>query len=257
MGIEDFYLSNSMLRDWEDMCKIQWKDKWLNGNSHYDIDHKQAVRWGIFFETLVIGSGMGGKTIELTKEERDSVYYERIKIQAKRCREYLDMQGGKIIGRQLPLKAEFEHNGSIVKASGNIDIRYQYVDVTKSNIDLKLTGKTDNTFGKFAWGSPERMDMSQMIQYALLCFLVYGEVVKSQYWVFDTSPAMEFLPINVIISDWAMEAHKERLARVYDEITESMILDYWQPVNTWANCRDCPIECKHRVLMPEFINIEK
>lgn len=246
-----------MLRDWEDMCPIQWKSKWIDKNPAFDIDDKEVIRWGIFFETMVIGMGMGGKTVELTPEERKSVLYQRIKDQAKKCKEYLDLLAGKIIGRQQELKAEVEFEGQMIPISGNLDVIYQFVDLSIAIIDLKLAGSTDSTFGKFAWGAPDKMDMSQIIHYKLLYAIVYNKETKSQYWVFDTSPAMQCVPLNVIVSEHTTYKHIERCAKVYNEITESIAINYWEPKNTFKNCNGCPVACAHQRLMPEFIEVNK
>lgn len=255
-----FWLSNSMLRDWEDMCPIQWKARWIDKDPRMEIEGQEGspMRWGVFFETMVIGSGMGGKTIELTATEKKSVMYERVKEQAARCRKYLKVFGGKIVGRQEYLRAVIDVNGQKIPIAGNLDIRHSFGDIG-GIIDLKLTGDSDNTFGKFAWGDPGRMDMSQIFQYKILYQETFAPtyVPYTHYWVFDMRAEMKVSLLDVVIDPLSEEAHKFRLAKAYNEICASLALDDWIPKNTFNKCNVCPIKCEYERIMPEFIQISK
>lgn len=262
MKEEILYLSNSMLRDWESLCPIAFSKRWFGTDEEkalFSLDEVQVIRFGVFFETLCIGSGVNGKTVELTPKEKNSVYYERIKNQAKLCREYLKAMDGKMVATQEYLKGSFVWLGQTIYICGNIDIRWRFSDGRGANIDLKSTGDTENTFGDYAWGKIEKMDISQMEQYSLLYFLNFGEWPESYYLVFDLSKAEKFVPIKVNISEWSIEEHKERVAKAYNEITECMMLDYWEPKNTYSNCKTCPLNqtCKYANKFPEIVQINK
>src|SRR5690606_7743590 len=85
-------LRYSMLKDWRSLCQLAFKARWFGTTEEkqlMSLDHVQAIRWGVYFEQLVWGTGMGGKTIELDPKEKSSVYYERVKKQAKEARRIL------------------------------------------------------------------------------------------------------------------------------------------------------------------------
>lgn len=249
-----FYLSNSKLHDWEKMCPIEWKAKHIDKSVEWK--ETQQMRWGTFFETLVIGSGVGGKVIKLSAQEMNSVYYERVKAQAKKCRGYLKLYGGEVKSRQEYIRGIIHYNGQDIAIEGGLDIRYWIGDERRIVIDLKLTGDTENEFGKFSWGSPEKMDLSQIIQYTTLHQLKYGgDYPEGEYWVFDNGTEMKEKLITVDISETTRLFHFQRLADAYNEILFSLQMDDWTPKNTYENCSKCLAPCKFRRIMPEFYKI--
>ncbi len=257
MDSASFRISNSMLRDWEEICPLVWKSRHVDETLAWK--ESQPMRWGTHFETLVIGSGVKGKTVTLTPEEKKSVVLKRIEKQAKDCRSYLRKLGGKIVGKQVYLDADVvDSDGQTIPIMGGLDIRYQFKDGTIAIIDLKLTGDVDNDFGKFAWGKPETMDPSQLAQYGLIEFAKTGVWPITQYWVFDSGPKMKQKLINVNFPDHVRFQHIERVSKAYNEITIAWEMDMWMPHNTYENCSVCPLRenCIHRRLMPEIIEID-
>ena len=256
------YLSQSMLKDWTKMCHLAFSKRWF-GDEHekklFSIDDRQPVRFGILFETLVVGSGVSGKVIEWTDKEKRSVYYDRIHRQAKLCRQYLKDMGGKILQAQDYIQTSFEHEGSTYYIQGNIDVRYGFDDGRQAVIDLKSTGCTDNTFGEHSWGNLEKIDTTQLEHYSLLVQQKFGIDPEAYYLVFDISKEEKFVPIQVSISEQAMYEHKERVAKVYREISEAIMLDYFEPNNSFSNCKSCPLNttCKFANPYPELSYIDK
>lgn len=262
MKQERLYLSQSQLKDWEELCPVAFKARWYGSDEEkelFSLDELQVIRYGIHFETLVVGSGMGQKTIEWTDKEKKSVYYERIRRQAKLCRDYLKDMGGKILAAQDYIQTSFEHEGGTYYIQGNIDVRYGFDDGRQAVIDLKSTGDTDNTFGKFAWGRIESIDTTQLEHYSLLVQNKFGVDPEAYYLVFDISKEEKFVPIQVSISEQAMYEHKERVAKVYREISEAIMLDYFEPNNYFSNCKSCPLNttCKFANPYPELSYIDK
>ena len=105
-----------MLKDWEELCPIAFKARWFGTDEEkklFSLDEVQVIRYGVLFEMLVVGTGMGGKKLEWTDKEKKSVYYERIKRQAKLCRDYLKSMGGSILAAQDYVQTSFEHEGVI------------------------------------------------------------------------------------------------------------------------------------------------
>lgn len=252
-----FYLSQSALKDWKSMCPIQWREKWKKYENEEDnpwyIGDRPVIRLGNWYEQQVIGISRGGKTTELTTTERKSAKGRYAASQAKLTKEWLRSLPGKIRGVQQELKAEFWHNGTLVKIIGNLDIDFAYDNGTPLVIDLKLTGDRDTTFGYFKWGDIENMDITQMKQYKLLSWLNYGIEPETKYHVIDVSTKMKVGLFNIIISDQTMEEYKDLLAEVYKEIAESFMLNVFEPKNTYDNCSICPIasQCKFRNEKPD------
>ena len=252
-----FYLSNSMLTDWNSMCPVEWKERWIDKNPAYELD-SIAIQLGNAFEQNVIGMSVGGKVTEPSPELKKNASYPRMLEQAKRCRRYLKDLGGKIIGRQTYLFSEVQDvNGNTIYICGNLDILYEMPDGHRIIIDLKFTGDTENTWGDFAWGKPESMNLSQSIQYSLLHKCVYPQLPTPEfiYSVWDHKPAMRFLPLRVKISDQAFDDHIENLSMAYFEITDSMMFDTWTPTPSFDKCSQCKVPCKYQVKYPEVKEI--
>lgn len=261
-----FRISNSKLHDWESMCPIAFKAKHIDKDPKFQFEPSIEMEWGNYFETLVIGAGIGGRVFDFEtsphgKTMKTSVHRERVEEQAKACRRYLRLLGGKMKSKQEYIQAEIEDfEGVVIPIEGTLDILYAFIDAKLRVIDLKFTGDTENDFGKFAWGHPEKMDLSQIIQYSLLVKLKYEleELPESQYWVFDKDADLKQKLINVTISQGALDAHIERLSEAYNAITMAMTFNDWPHKNTFENCSKCPLNetCKFARIMPEYYEVE-
>lgn len=258
----EFYLSQSKLRDWDEMCPIEFKKKHID--KKWDFEPTEEMDWGNYFETLVIGGGINGafsfdKSIHGPKMLK-SIHKERVEIQAKLCTDWLKMNGGKVYQRQEYIRTEVrDASGQLIPIEGTLDVTYMFMGGQMAVIDLKLTGDTENDFGKFAWGAPEKMDLTQIIHYGLLLKLKYelDYFPITQYWVFDKGKDLKNKLINVKVSESALYYHIERLSQTYNEIATSMVMDDWKAKNTYENCVKCQVEnCKFKAVMPEFYEIE-
>lgn len=260
--MEPLRISNTMLRDWEDLCPLVFKARWIDKTLEWK--ETQPMRWGTYFETLAIGSGVGGKTVKLTSVEEKSVLNDRIKAQAKKCKQWFKDRGGKVIAFQRYQNAEIvDSEGQTIPIMGGMDVEYLFNEPEEGPkagiIDLKFTGDNDSTFGKFAWGKPETMDMSQAIHYALIQQYHTGEYPRFEYWVFDGKPDLKAMMMNVNVADYTITEHIERVSKAYNEITMAIDFLGFLPRNTYKNCSTCPInkDCKHRRTMPELIEVYK
>lgn len=255
-----FYISNSKMHDWESMCPITWKAKHID--KIIEFSPTEDMEWGNYFETLVIGSSIGGRVFDFTDDPMHVKMYKsefraRVEAQAKDCRRYLRALGGKIIPQEYIQAEVADASGQMIPVEGTLDVRCLLKDSTRRMvIDLKFTGDTENDFGKFAWGSPERMDLSQIKHYGMLDQIKYGgEYPETQYWVFDKGKDLKQKLINCEVTEFALIDHIDRLSRVYNEIMECIVMDDWPPKNTFANCRNCPVKCKYERVMPELTEI--
>ena len=252
-----FKLSNSKLHDWETMCPIEFKAKHIT-KDYPEFVPSEQMNWGNWFETLVIGGGINGAfRIAPGSKMDNSVYKSRVEKQAADCRAYLKLLEGKTASYQeyITVKLKSNDGEQEMDIEGTLDIR-RIVSALQVIIDLKLTGDTENEFGKFAWGAPEKMDLSQIIQYYLLVLLKYGSAPEAHYWVFDNGKEMKQKLIKCTISDYAIEQHIDRLFKAWDEITMAIAMDDFEPKNTWENCSKCKSPCKFKRVMPEYYLIE-
>ena len=256
-----YHVSNSEYNDWQEMCPLVWKAKCIDKlpelwKESEDVD---ARDWGVEFETLVIGSGVGGRMVPEAKRAKmkKSDYYDRIKQQAADCRSYLKLLGGKICSRQKYVYTSVKDaTGQEVLICGGWDIEYQLPDGEKMIIDLKMPGDNENDFGKYQFGNVDKIVPTQAIHYKLLHKCLYGTDAAFQYWVFDKTKSVNQKIIRVNASEIATLLHIEKLSQVYNEIIFAMQMDDWGYVNTYENCRNCPTKCKYERVMPDIIDLD-
>lgn len=254
-----FYLSNSMMKDWESgMCPLVFKAKHIDKT--IEFEQSEPMLLGSIFESYAIGAGVGGKFTEFTEKLKKSVYYDRIIQQANDCKTYLRKLGGKVLSVQEYIYTEITDNdGQVIYICGGLDIRYGFPGNEDDNIiiDLKFTGDNDNDYGKYQFGNPDKIDCQQVIHYSILHKAKYGSLPRTQYWVFDKSAAMKQDIIEVNISEWTIEDHIEKVSRIYNEIMICISLDEWIPKNTFSNCRNCPVKCDWERVIPDITLIER
>lgn len=261
------YISQSLLKDWENMCGVAFKVKHFTPfkneeDNPFYIGNKDVVVLGNIYEQSIIGISRGGKTTKPSPELAKKPIFNRMKEQAKLTKEWLRSLNGRIIGVQERIKASFEWNGVQVFIVGHLDIRFQDADGTPRNIDLKLSGDRDASFGDFQWKNLDRLTYDQPKQYNLLLHLETGfpvDRIPFDYHIGDTSTAMKVKVINVMTSEQTIEFHKERLYEAYIGISEALELDYFEPRNDYDRCSVCPIkeDCKYRNKTPliEYVEI--
>lgn len=256
-----YYLSNSEMRDWEEMCPRVWKAKYIDllPELWEDTEDINVRDWGTEFETLAIGSGVNGKMVPEAKrvKMKKSEYYTRIQQQAAECRGYFKALGGKILSRQEYIYTSFFNaDGQIIYVCGGLDVKYGFFDGTKNLIiDLKLTGDNDNDFGKYQFGNPDKINPQQGVHYKALHLFKYGEEADFQWWIFDKSPSMKQNRIGLDLSEVGLLLHQDKCSRIYNEITTAMALDDWDYRNTFNNCRNCPVKCDMQRILPDLVEI--
>ncbi len=256
MDSASFRISNSMLRDWEELCPIQWKARYVDETLEWD--ESQAMRWGTYFETLAIGSGVKGKTVTLTHTEEKSVNNQRAKDQAKACRSYLRLRGRKLhVQRYLDADIT-DSEGQVIPIMGGLDIEYFFNEEGREGIiDLKFTGDVENDYGKFQWGNTDKIDCSQLLHYGLIKQFHTGEWPILEYWVFDNSAEMKQIMLRVNVEEYSIQDHIERVSKAYNEIIMAMDFTGFQPRNSFKNCNACKMKCEHERKIPELVEIYK
>lgn len=232
-----------MLKSYEDGCPIAFGKQFFGTDvERYLFDRdKEVFKRGVLFETLSIGAGLGGKQAKEGDVDRKSVYYSRIVEQAKIYKEWEREFMSKPIGVQQYLKAKIEWDGGVYYIQGNLDRVVRDKAGKISVIDTKLTGDKDNTYGRFQFGNPRRVDWTQLTHYRLLAKVNFKEDVRQMYYVADSSPAMGIKVLEPDITEWHEWQHHERCQRVYDEINTSLQIGYWEPKPSSHNCSQCPL----------------
>lgn len=251
-----YYLSNSEMNSWEEMCPRVWKALYIDKS--FEFEPSEAMNYGHWFETMAIGSGVGGQVFTPTEKMIKSAYAERVKQQAKDCRTYFKTLGGKIISRQEYIYTEITNSeGQVILVCGGLDVLYGWPGTDRPNviIDLKMTGDTENDFGKFQFGNVDKINPQQAIHYKILHQAKYGEEAHFQYWVFDKSESLNQKFINVTVSEMAEAVHIDKLTRIYNEITYCLAMDDWGYKNTFENCRSCPVKCSQERVLPELAEL--
>lgn len=257
-----FKLSQSKLVDFETMCPIEFKAKHIVKDGYPEFVPTIAMEWGNYFETKCIGSGVRGafsfdESLYGAKMQR-SVDYERVLAQVEAYKRFRAISNFKMTGRQVYISATIIVEGVEIEIEGTLDIECIFPEYGIGGIDLKLTGSTENGFGKFAWATPEKMDLVQIKHYALLLMLKHNleTIPNMEYWVFDTKEGQNKKLIRCNISEYALEMHKQRLLQAWNEIQFSIAMDDWTPNNTYENCSKCKSPCRFKRVMPEYHLIE-
>lgn len=257
----EFVFSQSKLRDFTEMCPIEFEAKHIR-KKYPEFEPTLEMELGNWFETIVIGGGING-AFDFAKSKfgdkiRNGVYYDRVIAQAEYCKYMLKEVGGKVQSRQEYIRETLTHpDGRTMQIEGTLDIRYLWMDGKMVVIDLKFTGDTENEFGKFAWGTPEKMDLMQIVHYALLIKLKYklDYIPDGHYWVFDKEKSLKKKLIRCEISEDTMYAHIERLFEADAEIQMGMQFGF-QPDNRWENCCKCKAKCQYEKKYPEYTVIK-
>lgn len=250
-----------MLGDWESMCHQAFRGRWFGTEEErklLDISHLPQVRWGVYFETLVIGSGMGGATIELTDKELKSVFYGRVVRQAKVARDWLMKKfGGEIVGRQVTVYGSITIDGVTIPLEGNIDVEY-LLNLITIIIDLKLTGDLDNTYGKYCWGEPDKIDTGQLVMYGELIYQRDGVYPPTHYYVADNSGDEKSEILNIINSDEYKHQYWQRVKNAFIGISRSLKFG-WDNKASYNTCVSCPIKhlCPAAIKTPEMKTVYK
>lgn len=264
----EIVMRSSMLRDYENIeCALQYKARWFPENDQerelMSLDNVQAIRWGQYFEQLVLGSGVDGKTITLRDDEIRSVHYKRIREQAETARKYIFRDLGlKFIASQLRLESSIEVDGVTFRIEGHIDgLSGDDNGVPKLVLDTKYTGDSKNEFGPYAWGNPENMDMIQMVTYEYLVRANYEGVtdLENMYYVADSKADTNVLVVTPVFSEVYISACFQRYKEAFLGTSQMLHFNKFPANPEFNRCKACPLKdiCEYRANVPEKTIIYK
>lgn len=261
-----FRIRNTMLNDWESMCQLAFRARWFGTKEEkdlMDISDRQPIRWGSYFEQLVLGSGVGGKRIDLTEREYASDFYKRVKAQAETARgfifEELAKRGFPHVEAQVQLITDFYIDGEIVPYEGNADSVHGEKGKPTLILDTKNTADTASTWGKYSWGNPHAMDMGQLVGYSSAAHNIYNHLPESMYYVADMTEKLKVEVIHVEFSEVYRQEYMFRLVTGYRGIREAVAYNHWVPRPSFNECSSCPLKntCSAAVKIPDITSIIK
>lgn len=268
MNENRFHLSQTLLKCFEEMCPLSFSVRFFGSEEQKNlfIKDSDAMKRGVLFETLSVGCGLAGKTAK--EGDVMGVAAKRIAEQAADYRRWESVHFPKIIGTQLAIQVKVEWDEGVYYAQGNLDRLARDVNGRLTVIDLKMTGKTDNDYGKFQYGNPRKVNYLQLIHYRILAKTKFQEDdVRQMFYVADHSKTTGVKPLEAIVSPWHEYEHHRRCQAAYDTITMNLTLDDWTPTPSFSKCSTCPLGmesnkhaleraglelCKHRVKVPDI-----
>jgi len=256
----DIIITQSMIKDWKTTpCPIHFREKWINKTIPWR--ESEPMLWGKWFEFQAIGgtAHMDEEGVpKLTEKMEKSVFYTRALEQVKMWHKIVKECGIENIIAQEYLEAEivFEYNSMKlpVKIGGTTDLSCT-MDGKAAIIDIKLTGNVKNTYGDFAWGAPETMNMIQPVHYTLLKKIQTGIDYDFYFLVFDISAAMGVKFYKTEIKPERYEYHEKDVFAVWNEIYYAMKHGF-EPTPKFEICRDCPVKCEFEQTIPQIEIIE-
>lgn len=252
--MEKFYLSQTILKAHETMCPLAFSKRFFGSPEEmesFDTD-KEVFRRGVLFETLALGSGMGGK--QGRREDVTKLMFDRISEQAGIYREWEQKNGFERIAVQHYIKTKVVWDGGEYYASGNIDNLCRDLMKRLTVIDTKLTGKRESTWGEFQFGNPYRVDTTQLNHYSILAKSAYGEDTRQMYYVADSQRDFGAKALEYRFSDYQVYSHHERCQKAYNDIVSNLMLDSWKARPSADQCTKCPLRgtCEHYRRIPDI-----
>jgi hypothetical protein len=242
----DIKISQSMIKafDKDGYCPMKLKVAYVY-KTHRLIP-SDAMTKGIYFETLCLGSGVGGSTVNDLPRKRNGekrVAQERIEMQAQDFPEILKAHRMEVLEKDVYLEHELEKG---IWICGTTDFTSPIWDDTdgpipKSIVDLKLTQNIYSQFGPFCWHFPHNMDHTQAFMYTHLWRECRGEDLPFYYMVFDYKPTPEYKMVKKLVGTLEMYELQESIRKTLEKINHHEGRGYYTNANA-ENCKNCPLQ---------------
>lgn len=232
---------------------------------------------GVFFETLCLGSGMGGKTItDLPRKVNGERSLDQTRIEEQHLRFEQMKRKYKIHvipGHNTQLRA-FKRWSEDVLLQCDFDI-FPTAITTKERdiyaiIDIKLTKDIHQDYSMFSWNSAASIDPIQAymnmeiatdmdpVLNATIMESIPSMVTASMlkltptffFMIFDYSPKMNVKMIEVEYTPDKQRELKETIRKMVEKMTYHESVDKWQTyIPSYANCSKCnDWECAGRFI---------
>jgi hypothetical protein len=199
---------------------------------------------GSYFEYLCLGGG-SGKSGDITslptlQNGKKSVAQLRIEQQAEKFKSMFDPSNDQFTGwyiKQKQLYLSFENK------EGTIDFTVEREEFRLA--DLKLTADLETEYSY--WSNPQEIDHLQPSTYTWLYTQNFEFTNKFDYWVYDYSPKMNVLNVEVTVSDEALYQMEKRFSEANHSIMEYQLLDEFPRIPSIKACRYCKVSCDKRI----------
>lgn len=228
-------------------CPFKVKRESIDGDYREPTD---AMKNGIFFETLCLGSGAKGSAItDLPRLRNGKKSSAQKRIESQVIEFNRDVKEYKMEINNYTTQRTFckvwrglEKFNVVVIFTGDLDIlspfTYKGINYPLANIDLKLTQDLTSTFGPFAWGNVETMDHAQAYSYTWLTNLIFF------YMVYDFKPNMNKKVFKVNTDEMIMKEFFESVRKATAEYIRAE-KEGWVKDNTLGLCAKCNVsECE-------------
>lgn len=252
-----YKISQSLIKAFAQDGYCPMKLKVIYIEKTHNLIASEHMNRGVFFETLCLGSGVHGKTLNdlpRLKNGKKSVSQERIEDQAAQFQSTLINHKMKVLDKDVYLEYEYEDG---ITLNGTIDFTSPIWDDTdgpipKAIIDLKLTMNIYSQFGPYCWHFPHNMDHTQAYMYSYLWREIHGEEIPFYYLVFDYKPTPEYKIIKKLTGKLEEYELKESIRRTVEKIYLHESKGYFtNPKST--NCKNCPLQNQ----CPDFTKAKK
>ncbi len=272
--------------DINDYCPKRLYETYLTGN--YNNPPSLSMEKGLYFESLALGKGRSGSLFDLPRliNGNKSIDQQRIDNQAHMFSMVADMykmsiiKDGKLCNVQVPASMELqikEYPDVKLKLTGGLDI-VSPIDVPKTDykydmavIDLKLTMSRFNEHGKYCWGVPQYLDLTQGVLYSTITGLPFF------YLLFDYKEKTGNGHILIPVATMAMfpnglqdpkdeqyyNSAKQRLVdlrvNVKTAVEQVMMIDSqgYPERPSYSNCERCPLSKLYPNGTCEYVNFIK
>lgn len=272
--MKEVRISPTMLSYWteENACPEKVRHTYID--REVPFEPSDAMILGSWMEFMMIGRSTDGEVEPsgLTDKMKKSAAGKRIVLQAQKWKsivEHYKITDIEVqVAKKIPVNLKYGGYETSILMSGIYDIKCK-VDGVPSIIDIKYAANARNTFGDFAWGNPQGMDLKQSMHYPMMELHDTGEVVDFYYFVFDSTPQMNFVPMKIRVSDGSIEQYMIRVQTAWTDILNERLLSgkaedagYQRRFRTnpsiWQ-CSSCPYtkeDCMFKVEFPPIKEID-
>jgi len=239
--------TQSKLKDFEQntTCPHRWHAQWVLGTipfpSNINMDR------GKYFEYHAIGGGATDEEVTALPSKRNGDPYiatvridEQIELFKRHFGDVEDISHDDHLGYELyDVQKVLEWEDY----KGTVDFFCKDVSTGKKYLaDLKLTGNLTHGY----WSNLNYVDFTQQIHYKNLYRKQYGEDIDLVLFIYDYSPAQEFVELHLDIGEDKIKAVETRfdeakyMYKKYDEAS-------WDSYNpSESECERCPLKCNKR-----------
>lgn len=231
---------------------------------------------GVFFETLCIGSGMGGKQVDdLPRKINGERTLDQVRIEEQHLRFEQIKRKYKmhvISGYNTQLRAFKQWNTDVILQC-DFDIFPTAITTSKRDIyaiiDLKLTKDIHQDYSMFSWNSAASIDPIQAYMNMEIATgldpVLNADIMKSIpsmvtssmlqltptffFMIFDYSPKMNVKMIEVPYTPDRRRDLNETIRKVVQKMTYHQDIDAWKTfIPSYENCSKCNCDCVDRFI---------